>query len=290
MIIFVPANNKGGVGKTAKSSLFAEYASKILKKNTLAIDFDPQCNFSHRYLDMEVDPASPEGYMPPIHPDYDSEDLDNSDWDGRSSIADIFYGEGVLPYPTFIEKLDVAPAYGDRLLAAEAVRRSEVVDKVHNRLREFLNSTDVQEAYDIVVIDTAPSKGPLTVSAIRSATHLVIPTIMEDKPIQGVYGMLQLWMQESLLRDKSNPLKLIGILANMYDRRTTLHREMYQSLQENEAIGKYVIPHKLGKRVAFAEVDCVGATPKSIFDLPEKSPARQEAVQVCEYIAEQLFN
>ena len=41
------------------------------------------------------------------------------------------------------------------------LRRSEVVEKVHKQLASFLNSPDVQAAYDAVVIDTAPSKGPL---------------------------------------------------------------------------------------------------------------------------------
>src|ERR1700680_609959 len=102
MKIFVPANNKGGVGKTRIAATFSEYTSKILNKKTLAIDFDPQCNLSQLYLNMEIDPASPEGYVPPLHPDFDpSEDLG---WNGKSSIADIFYDEmqkqGIIPYPT----------------------------------------------------------------------------------------------------------------------------------------------------------------------------------------------
>ena len=57
----------------------------------------------------------------------------------------------------------------------------------------------MRAAYDAVVIDTAPSKGPLTISVIKAATHIVIPSVMEEQPVQGIYGMLQLWMQESLV-------------------------------------------------------------------------------------------
>ena len=289
MLVFVPANNKGGVGKTGLSALFAEYTSKILRKKTLVIDFDPQGNLSQRYLAMEIDPSSPEGYMPPIHPDYDPTDPEDESWDGRSSIADIFYDQGVIPYPTFIDTLEIAPAYGNKLLLAEAVRRSEVVEKVHVRLSEFLACKDVQSAYDVVIIDTAPSKGPLTVSAIKAATHMIIPSIMEDKPIQGVFGMMQLWMQESLLRTEMNQLSLVGILANMFDKRTSLHNELFKSLCDNKSIGKYVIPKIINKRIKYAENDSTDPFPKSIFDLPNSEPVKQEAVEVCDYIAKKVF-
>jgi chromosome partitioning protein len=281
-------NNKGGVGKTTCSRTMAEYLSKVKRQSTLAIDFDPQCNFSHQYLKMEIDPAAPEGLMPPIHPDYDPTDLEDSDWDGRSSIAEIFYGQGVVPYPTYIEKLDLAPGHAEKLLAAEAVRRTDVVDKVHKQLTNFLNSPDVQETYDTIVIDTAPSKGPLTVSVIKAATHIVIPSVMEEQPVQGIYGMLQLWMQESLSREKNHPLQLVGILPNMF-KQTRLHKDILTSLQDNTAIGKYIMPVKLSQRIVFAEIDSEDANPRSVFDFQNNHVARQEAEEVCEYIAERIF-
>lgn len=281
-------NNKGGVGKTTCSRTMAEYLSKVKKLPTLGIDFDPQCNFSHQYLKMEIDPASPEGLMPPIHPDYDHNDPADEDWDGRSSIAEIFYGQGVMPYPTYIEHLDLAPGHAERLLAAESVRRSEVVEKVHKQLTNFLSSPDVQSAYKAVVIDTAPSKGPLTVSVIKAATHIIIPSVMEEQPVQGIYGMLQLWMQESLARDRQRPLKLVGILPNMF-KQTRLHKDILKSLQDNAAIGKYIMPVKLSQRIVFAEIDSEDATPHSIFDFQDNHVAREEAMEVCAYIAERIF-
>ena len=288
MKIIAFVNNKGGVGKTTCSKLMAEYLSKKKKLRTLCIDFDPQCNFSHQYLHMEIDPAAPEGLMPPIHPDYDPLDKDDQDWDGRSSIAEIFYGQGVIPYPTYVECLDIAPGHAEKLLTAESVRRSEVVDKVHKQLAFFLNSSDVQAAYDAIVIDTAPSKGPLTISVIKAATHIIIPSVMEEQPVQGIYGMLQLWMQESLTREKSRPLQLIGILPNMF-KQTRLHKDILKSLQDSPAIGKYVLPVKFSQRIVFAEVDAADSNPRSIFDFPEQHVAKAEAEEVCSHLAERIF-
>ncbi len=288
MKIIAFVNNKGGVGKTTCSKIMAEYLSKVKKMSVLGIDFDPQCNFSHQYLQMEIDPVAPEGLIPPIHPDYNPEEEEEMDWEGRSSIAEIFYGQGVVPYPTYIENLDLAPGHAERLLAAESVRKTEVVEKVHKQLANFLNSEDVRAAYDAVIIDTAPSKGPLTISVMKAATDIVIPAVMEEQPVQGIYGMLQLWMQESLIREKSRPLNLVGILPNMF-KQTRLHKDLLNSLQGNPAINRYILPAKLNQRIVYAEVDAEEANPRSIFDFPDEHIAKKEALEAYQQIAERIF-
>lgn len=289
MKILVAGNNKGGVGKTFFSSTIGEYTAKYLKKPTLLIGYDPQCNIDNRYLDMEVDPYHNECFLPPIHPDFNPEE---DDGDGRSSIADIFYDKNpsIWPYPTFIDNLDILPASGDKLLKAEAVREDEVVESVYDRLKMLLTSKALRETYELVIIDTGPSKGPLTISAIKIATHLLIPSQMEDKSIQGTYGLASVWMQESTRKQREWPLTLIGIVANQFDNRTTLHNDLFSQLQNNPEMGKYVIPHKISKRIVYAETDCKGANPRSVFDLPDKDGAKQECLKVCEYITKRIFD
>lgn len=287
MNIIVPCSNKGGVGKTCVTAILADYFSKILKKRTLVIDLDPQCNMSQRILKMDIDPNNPEGHRPPIHPDYKPED---TDWTGRSSIADIFLRPqlGVVPYPTLNEFLDIMPAHASDLLAVELCKKNEVLDKIYNRFDSFLNMPDIQSEYEIVIIDTAPSKGPLTRSAMRAATEIIIPSQMEDKPLRGVFGMMQLWVQEKNRRDASNPLNLIGILPNMYDSRTALHTSMYEDLMNNENMAPHLMSCKLSRRINYAENDTEDATPKSIFDLPASNKARIECNEMCEFVVIKL--
>lgn len=284
--VLVAATNKGGDGKTKTSILLAEYLTIVKKKRVLAIDLDPQCNFSHRFLDMEIDPIESQGKMPPIHPTYDV-DVD-VDWNGRSSIANIFYGDAVIPYATHIDSLDIAPGYAMKLLEAEAVRKSEVKDKVHEQMNLFIQDPALQDSYDIVLIDTAPSKGPLTVSAIKAASHIIIPSQMEQNSLQGIYGMLQLWKQESLQRPAHKPLNLIGILPNKI-RDINLHRDILAELKSTPFIGEYVLDHKLKLRSIYAEVDAEDANPRSIFNLPDSNVAKQESVETCEYIYNRIF-
>jgi len=289
MKIIVPTNNKGGVGKTKISVILSEYFAKVEGRKTLGIDLDPQCNFSNNFVNMEVDPLYPQGKIPPIHPDYDPNSPDDADWDGRSSIANIYFGVPVFPYPTALENFEIAVGNAEDLELAQQVRRNEAAEKIHNQLHLLLSSSEVRDEYEIVIIDTAPSKGPLTISAIKAADYLIIPSVMEEQPIQGVYGMMQLWMQESMARPKDRPLDLLGILPNMF-RNTKLHSDILESLQKDPAIGEYVIPHKLGQRTAYAEVDVKGISPESIFDLSNNHLAKQQALQVCQYISKRVLN
>ena len=287
MKIVVAATNKGGDGKTKLSILLAEYFALVQKKRVLAIDFDPQCNFSHRFLPMEIDPVDPQGKIPPLHTDFDPSET-HQGWDGRSSIANIFYGEPVVPYSTHFDTLDIAPGHAARLLEAEAVRKTEVKEKVHQQLKLFLHDPELQKYYDVILIDTAPSKGPLTVSAIKAATHVVIPAQMEQNSIQGIYGMLQLWKQESLCRPSSQPIELVGILPNKL-REVNLHKDLLGELKETRFIGDFVLPCSLRLRSIYAEVDEENASPKTIFQLPPKHIARIEAETVCNEIYQRVY-
>ena len=282
MRIIAVVNNKGGVGKTTTSRILAEYFSIVKKERVLALDMDPQANFSNRYLKMEIDPYQQEGRIPPLHTSYDPNSPEDREWDGRSSIAGIFFGEMVFPYSTYINTLEIAPSHSSKLLLAEAVTREEVVQKVYDQLSKFLNLDDVKNSYDKIIIDTPPSKGPVTISVVRAATDLLIPSIMEPQPIEGIYGMIHLWKSETLRRPENRSLNLIGVLPNSYDRRGIIHKDHYESLK-NE-MPDYVLESKIGRRLIYAEADADGATPPSIFMYPDKNVARQEVLSACQEV------
>lgn len=279
MKIIAVVNNKGGVGKTTTSRILAEYFSIIKKERILAIDMDPQANFSNRYLKMEIDPYQQEGRIPPIHTTYNADSPEDRDWDGRSSIAGIFFGEMVFPYSTYIDTLEIAPSHSSKLLLAEAVTREEVVQKVYEQLSKFLELDDVKNSYDKIIIDTPPSKGPVTISVVRAATDIIIPSIMEPQPIEGIYGMIHLWKSETLRRPESRPLNLIGVLPNSFDRRGIIHKDHYDSLKQE--MPEYVLDSKIGRRLIYAEADADGAAPPSIFMHPDKNIAKQELLTAC---------
>ena len=285
MQILATVQNKGGVGKTTLCRLLAEYLCRK-RKRVLGIDLDSQCNFSRRFLTMEIDGTDLDGVLPPIHPDFDEKE--DQDWDGRSSSADIFYSGQAIPYPTRINGLEIMPGNGTLLRAVELVRAEDVKEKVHDRLHAFLSNEDVRSLYDVVIIDTSPSKGPLTISAMRAATHIIMPTTMEPQTIEGLHGMLQLWRRETKRRRRGDELKIVGILPNMFRKGVALHEGLYHTLANDPGIVDLLMPVKLGLRIAFAESDHPMSEPKSVFDLPEKDPARIEALAICDHVLEKL--
>ena len=286
MKVLAAVMHKGGVGKTLLSKIFSEYFT-LKGFSTLGIDLDNQCNYSRRFLEMEINHDTEEGVLPPIHPAYDPNDKDDADWDGRSSIADLFFDEPVLPYSTKTKNLDICPSHPTRLLDAERVRKNEE-HLVHVKLKDFLSIEDIQKKYEIVIIDTAPSRGPLTIAALKAATHIVIPAVMEPQSIEGLYGMLQLYKTENLNRDPNNQLKLIGIQPNMF-KATRQHKEILDNLKNSGKISQYLMPSTLGHRTIFSEVDQDGCVPHSVFAAKKLDKARLEATEMCEHVQKRLF-
>jgi hypothetical protein len=48
------------------------------------------------------------------------------------------------------------------------------------------------------------------------------------------------------------------------------------------------MPCKLSRRITFAENDTENAMPKSIFDLPNSNKAKQECMEMCEYVIKKI--
>lgn len=285
--VIVNATHKGGEGKTTNSIMIAEYLALVQNLTTLLIDMDPQGNLSSRYLKMEYDPANKSGKIPPLHPEYNSDE--DEGWNGRSSIADIFYGDEVYPYPTSIANLEILPAHSQRLQDAEAVTKQDVVEKVHMQLKRFITIPEVQSSYDVIILDTPPSKGPLTIASIKAASHIVIPAQMEQFSIEGIYGMLQLWKQETYARDANEPIELVGILPNQV-RDIKLHKQFLDSLKQTHGVSSYMMPFSIKKRAIYTEILVEEANPKSIFELPRSHVARQEYEEACGYISKRIFD
>ena len=287
MKILATVQNKGGVGKTTVARLLAEWFGRRGVR-TLVLDLDSQCNLSQRFLRMDFEPTDPDGVLPPLHPDFDTAAAEDG-WHGRSSSADVYFSGEVFPYPTKWAALDILPGEGHKLREIEMVRAEDVKDKVHDRLRRFLSMPEVQNEYQLTLIDTSPSKGPLTVSAVRAATDLIIPIKLEPQSIEGLFGMLQLWRRENRKRTDSDELRILCIQPNLFRKGVALHEGLLANLLSDESVAPFLAEHRLHQRIAFAESDHPDADPKSVFDLKEKDPARREAQNFCRSVERKLF-
>ena len=122
---------------------------------------------------------------------------------------------------TGVNNLDILPSNID-LSAAE-------VQLVHEVAREQTLQRVLAPAlanYDVVLIDCQPSLGLLAINALTVAHGVLIPLECEFFSLRGVALLLD---TIDKVRERLNfDLELEGILATMYDSRTTHCRQVLQ--------------------------------------------------------------
>lgn len=289
MKVITTAGNKGGIGKSTIALTLAQYLTKVKGMKGAFIDLDPQGNSSSSLLKMVRDPSHPTGYMPSPHPEWDpaSPPSDDPHWDGVSSISDIFVGRAIYPYPTWVENLDCFPSFASILEDAQRVLRSDVMEKVVNRMGDFINLLAEHSDYEFIVIDTNPQFGPLTMSGLRCATHVLLPTELEQYGINGTVGMIEAVSHEQRRRSPDNPLKIAGILPNKV-KRNSVHSNFLANLKEIKGVDEWLLP-SVSARIAYSKLVVDNANPNCVFDLSKSNPARLESENWCECAFNRIF-
>jgi chromosome partitioning protein len=284
--ILVIGNNKGGVGKTFISKSLAEYAALVAGKRVLLLDLDPQTNLSRRYIDMDLLEDDNNDYAPPKHPDWKPENQADH-WDGFSDTADIWLKGFAVPYPTRYERLEIIPSHARKLQDIELVKKQDIYEEVVRWLRKFVCLDELKADYDLVIIDTRPSKGPLVQAAMHAATHLLIPSEMEAPSVEGLHGMLSVRTQVNLHRAKDDQLRLVGILPNKVKVGTRIHEEYLAMLTEDPKIGPYMLPVHINDWVGYKESMLFGAN--SLLQRPPSEKLRAQVERAGEEVLRRIF-
>ena len=241
-MILAVTNQKGGVGKTTTSiNLAAALARK--GHRTLLIDLDPQGHSTLSFLDLDT--------------------VEQSIYD---VLVDTDLELSAIIKPTYDKKLDVAPS---RISLAKLEGKLLGEFDGHYRLRD--NVAPLVSDYDYIVIDTPPTLGLLTVSALVLATHLLVPIQSSYLSLEGTDDLLE---TVDRIRAYVNPdLELLGVLITLHDNRTILGRDVVA--QVRKVFGKKVFDTMISKSVRLEESP---AYKESIFThAPASSGAKQYA-------------
>ena len=281
-------NHKGGVGKTSLSKIITEYFLNKGKR-VLGVDIDPQCNFSARFVEMRDDGS------PPIHPEFNADD---PDWDdlpypppGYWSISELFKIGYVEPYSTQYQNLKFIPSHKTELQEfLDQVEKINREEDIVNLMRTIFLDEYYQDEIDVVVIDTPPQASSLTASAVRAATHLLIPTEMQEDSVSGMADMAQLWETENRSRI-GDRLNLVGVLPTKYDKSSAAQRNTYDDLNaEGSYFSDKLITPPMRYLQTYANSSSTYANPQSLFEMHDKTPAKIEAEQFCDVIYKRVFS
>ena len=196
-------NQKGGVGKTTTAVNMSYYLAKD-KFRVLLVDFDPQGNATSG---LGVD-KNDESLGPTM----------------TNVINENLPLENAIRHTKY-KNFDLAPATPE-LANAEVELASQ--PRKFTRLRGAIRS--VESNYDYVVIDSPPSLSLLTVNGMIASNYLLLPVQTEFYALEGVAQLLE---SMKLVMKQANPgLKLLGVLATMYDKRTSLSAQVYAEIQK----------------------------------------------------------
>ena len=237
--IIAVTNQKGGVGKTTTCSALCGCLSALGKK-VLAIDLDPQGNFSFSL---------------------------GADSDNSYTIYDVFKGNADI-YDT-VQHCSCCDVIAANILLSGVELELTSVGREYI-LREHLAT--ISDRYDYVLIDTPPALSILTINAYTASNFLIIPMVAEILSLQGIAQLKETIFAVKKYYNKT--LEIRGILLNKYNPRLILTKEVEELANIiAEQLDTDVFQQKISGSVIIAEAP---AHAKTIYEYAPRSKAAKE--------------
>ena len=223
--IIAITNNKGGCGKTTTAVNMAA-ALRLQGYDVLAVDLDGQANLTQCFraeanetmADALADTSTP--FISPVR---------------------VLSPEGTAGV------LDVLPSCRD--LQAVEIDLTNKPDRF-TRLNGVLDK--YRDKYDVIIIDTPPASGVLTISALFAADEYIVTVKPEYLDVQGLIAIERTIKQV----EAAQGAPLAGrVLFTHYDRRKTIHN---MTIEQVEALDTPTYKTRIRSNVALGEAPATG--------------------------------
>jgi chromosome partitioning protein len=203
-------NRKGGAGKTSLTKDLG-FALADAGARVLQVGLDPQSSLEV-LADLGFDTPPDRTVSRLLMPE---------EFGDVGELVDVVHR---TPWAT-----DLVPA-SKALATAERALSEPGRGGINQRLRRGLERLDVDERYDIVLIDCPPGMTPLTMNALVAARSVLVPTQLDFLSVAGLAVLMET-VEE--VREYDNPeLRYLGIVGTQVDARTRHAREIRAQLVE----------------------------------------------------------
>jgi chromosome partitioning protein len=237
MKVLCIAQQKGGVCKTTTAlSLSAAWA--LEGSRVLMVDVDPQANLTRNIVDYErltVDVSAV--------------------YTGKARLKEAIVS-------TSTSGLFIAPAR----TALNRVENLERSLSSYTTLRREISKLEGE--FDLIVIDTPPSLGLFTVSALLSASHVLVPVQPTFFCQEGLGDLNQTIIEA---REENSGLVSVRYFMALFDKRTVISQEIAGLLRDK--LGPSLFATTIRRNIAIEESQYAQ---KTIFDYAPKSTGTED--------------
>jgi chromosome partitioning protein len=254
--IVAVVNFKGGSGKTTSAAHLAQYLA-LTGHRVLAIDLDPQASMSSLY-----------GFQPELDQTASIYDAIRYD-DGKKPLSEIIR-------PTNFPGLDIVPAnlelqeYEYDTPLAMQNRTSNEGKTFFTRISRALQQVDDQ--YDVVVVDCPPQLGYLTITALTAATSVLITIHPQMLDVMSMGQFLL--MLGGILK----PIRAAGAEVNLEWYRYLITRYEPTDVPQSQMVGfmttmfnEFMLKNQMLKSTAISDA---GITKQSLYEVEKSALTR----------------